>query len=135
MPVLAWVPSGRGSVLPAHASSPCSFRKSKNPTPPSLGFRKIPQRLRGIAKGAPSLGSHALAIPFFGGSVQTYGPNIALRCDASASSEDANNPPNEPGYAVDGNRDRKYAFHTRTETNPWWQVDLKRAMKTDYESR
>ena len=26
--------------------------------------------------------------------------------------------------AVDGVKDGKYAFHTGSEPNPWWQVDL-----------
>jgi hypothetical protein len=52
-------------------------------------------------------------------------PNLALRQRASQSSYYYQPPrPEEPLGGVDGKKDGGYGFHTQSEPNPWWQVDL-----------
>ncbi|HAR64668.1 MAG TPA: hypothetical protein DCR55_00415 [Lentisphaeria bacterium] len=59
------------------------------------------------------------------------GKNVALRQKASASSEVGGG----SSLAVDGNIDgtygRRSVTHSRTEANPWWEVDLGRAVEIE----
>lgn len=61
------------------------------------------------------------------------GENVARRGRATQSSVDWNGP---PGLAIDGERDGRFerasVTHTRTEDDPWWELDLgeERALDT-----
>lgn len=51
-------------------------------------------------------------------------PNLALNQPAKQSSTSQWSQPNDARGAVDGNVSGGYGFHTESEPNAWWQVDL-----------
>jgi len=51
-------------------------------------------------------------------------PNLALNRPAKQSSTSQWSQPNDARGAVDGNTSGGFGFHTESEPNPWWQVDL-----------
>ena len=60
----------------------------------------------------------------FNASIETAGRNVAVGMPTSQSSYSQWSRPNESGLAVNGRRTGEFAFHTKHEGNPWWQVDL-----------
>src|SRR5207245_6632605 len=55
---------------------------------------------------------------------QSGGVNIALNKPAQQSSTSPWSKPNDSQGAVDGIKDGSFGFHTNSEKDPWWQVDL-----------
>lgn len=51
-------------------------------------------------------------------------PNLALNRPTKQSSTSPWSKPNDANGAVDGVKNGSYGFHTESEKNPWWQVDL-----------
>lgn len=51
-------------------------------------------------------------------------PNLALNRPATQSSTSQWSQPNDAKGAVDGNVSGGFGFHTESQPNPWWQVDL-----------
>lgn len=71
-----------------------------------------------------------LTVGLLGADVHPHGPNLALGKQATCSSlDDRWNPygPDAANRAVDGKHHPDFAFHTRSEDHPWWQVDLGQA--------
>jgi hypothetical protein len=58
-------------------------------------------------------------------SLRFNGNNVALNCHATQSSGFSNSQVTPEG-AVNGVRTGGYGFHTESEANPWWMVDLGR---------
>jgi hypothetical protein len=56
--------------------------------------------------------------------VKLSGNNLAKNRPARQSSTSEWSNPNDAQGAVDGVKNGSYGFHTESETNPWWQVDL-----------
>ncbi|MGZ5436924.1 MAG: hypothetical protein ACXW3F_12775, partial [Pyrinomonadaceae bacterium] len=54
----------------------------------------------------------------------TGSPNLALTRPARQSSTSQWSQPNDAKGAVDGNVSGGFGFHTESQQNPWWQVDL-----------
>ncbi len=52
------------------------------------------------------------------------GENVALGRPASQSSRSPWSKPDDPQGGNNGKKTGSYGFHTNTEINPWWQVDL-----------
>ncbi len=56
--------------------------------------------------------------------VEAVGENVALGRPASQSSRSRWSKPDDPQGGNNGKKTGSYGFHTNTEVNPWWQVDL-----------
>jgi FkbM family methyltransferase len=52
------------------------------------------------------------------------GKNLALKKPAKQSSVSKWSKPNDASGGVNGIKNGSFGFHTDTEVNPWWQVDL-----------